>query len=167
MIKKNLLLLFTILSALVLGACGGGGGAVPIPVPDPDPDPVGGGGLVTAEFTKTIAADVSTGGTIAPFNTSDYRRSMFLYRASDVKGSGKLTSISLRLNQDLVTAASCPNTTIRIGHTSLPEFDGVDNNFASYVEEGKGSLITGVNDTTVNIPTGVDGDYFKIGRAHV
>ena len=144
------------------GGCGGGssgGGG-------------GGGGstsLADGTFEKYFAPDSSFGSQGGPFNINAYRRYMHIYHASDINGSGYIESIAFRLNAVLGADVTCPNTTIRLGHTSRTEFDGVDNNFASYVEEGKGSLITLVDDTTVTIPAGSNGDYYIliIGRAHV
>jgi len=135
------------------GGCGGGsssGGS-------------GGGGstsLADGTFEKYFAPDSSFASQGGPFNTSAYRRYMHIYHASDINGSGYIESIAFRLNSVLGADVTCPNTTIRLGHTSRTEFDGVDNNFASYVDEGKGSLVTLVDDTTVTIPAGSNGDYY-------
>jgi hypothetical protein len=148
---RYLCLSFVVIVGLVaiIGTGGGGGG--------------GGGGstpLADGTFEKYFAPDSSFGSQTGPFNTGAYRHYMHIYHASDIKGSGYIESIAFRLNDVLGADVTCPNTTIRLGHTSRTEFDGVDNNFASYVEEGKGSLVTLVDDTTVTISAGSNGDYY-------
>jgi hypothetical protein len=132
------------------GSSGGGGGG----------DSSGTTPLADGTFEKYFAPDSSFLSQTGPFNTSDYRHAMHIYHSSDIKGSGYIESIAFRLNTVLGADVTCPNTTIRLGHTSKTEFDGVDDNFASYVEEGKGSLVTLVDDTTVTMPAGLNGDYY-------
>jgi hypothetical protein len=138
--------------SVVLAACSGGGGG-------------GGGGTATGTFVKTLAPGASTSSQTGPFNTNPYRRAMHIYRANDIKGSGYIQSISLRRAALLPAAVSCPNTSIRLGHTSKTEFDGVDNTFAGYVNEGRGSLVPVINNATVTIPAGANGDYYTVNFA--
>lgn len=142
------------LALVVMAAgCGGGGG---------DGGGGGGGGVAAGTFVKAVAPDLSTNTQFGPFNMSAYRRAMHLYRASDIKGAGYVKAVSFRLNGDLAAAVTCPNTTVRLGHTSKTQFDGIDNTFAGYVEEGKGSFVTMIDNTTVSIPTGSAGAYYAL-----
>jgi len=151
MIRKKILILFTILSVLALGACGssssgGGGGG-------------GGGGLGTGGFTKTIAPDGADAFYGSLFDTSGGARYQILYRAQDINASGMINAISLRYDTTLASAVSCPNVTIKLGHTSLP---ALSTTYGLNVEEGKGTNETVLNNATVNIPAGTAGNYFSI-----
>jgi hypothetical protein len=132
------------------GGCGGGSSS-------------GGGGgsgdgstsLATGEFTKTVTLASNIGWT-SPFQMND-RHLQQLYLASDIEGAGYIQSIELRLNT-ATTGCSCPDATIKMGHTSL----GVlTNTFANNVEQGKGTLET-VRTGAFSVPAGSAGDYFTI-----
>jgi len=146
MIKKNLLILFTVLSALALGACGGssggGGGG-------------GGGGLGTGTFEKEIAPLALSGwGLFANFTI----RAQLLYNASEVNGAGYVTALKLRAGANS-PSITCPETTIKMGHTSLSP---LTNTFASNVEEGRGTLATVRALSTLTLPAVTMGDYATI-----
>lgn len=150
MIKNKLLVLFTILSALALVACGsssssGGGG--------------GGGGLGTGTFTKTDVLDGAPTGNSGIFGTNAFRHYQNLYRAQELTGSGNINTVRLRYDGAQVSATTCPNTTIKLGQTSVANL-GTD--MTANVQQGKGTLVTVLNDATVTIPAGADGDYFDI-----
>lgn len=137
----------------LLAACGSGGG--------------GGGGvgavaLATGEFTKTVILDGANSFWLQPFDTTATGdRFQILYRASELSGSGKITSISFQRELDSVVA-SCPNVTIRMGHTSLT---ALTTTFASNVEQGKGSFELALDNSTVAIAAGLAGTYFDINLA--
>lgn len=142
-----------LLSAIfALGACGGtssgpGGG--------------GGGGLATGGFIKTYAPDVATVGWLSPFATGT-RHYLIIYQANNVNGSGVLNSISFRLDNAVATAISCPDTTIRVGHTLSTEFATGTDLYAAHVENGRGSMVTVINNSEVTVPVTASGDYFSI-----
>jgi hypothetical protein len=127
------------------GSSGGGGGG-------------GGDGstsLATGEFTKTVTL-ASSFGWSAPFSTANHHQHQ-LYLASDIDGAGYIQSIELRLH-DNTTGCSCPDATIKMGHTSL---GGLTTTFAFNVEQGKGTLET-VRTGAFTVPAGSAGDYFTI-----
>lgn len=142
-------LLFTIAFA----ACGGGGGG--------DDGGGGGGGgptpLATGTFTK-IFGPTDDGNNSYPFHGTFDQKVQLLYTAAEINGSGNI--IALRFRRSSVSAQeTCPNTTIRLGHTSLTALTAT---FGSNVEEGRGSQVTVLNDTTVTIPAGAAGTWFEI-----
>jgi hypothetical protein len=145
----------------MLAACGGGGGSGN---PDVDETPGeggdgGGSSLPTGYFTRTV----ETGGSFwsAPINSgavSNFRL-MQMYRASDIGGSGNIAAIRFQRTDGNVAATTCPNTTIRLAHTSLKE---LTDTFADNVEEGKGSSVTVIDDESVVIAAGTAGTFFEI-----
>ena len=148
----SLMFVLGLVAIIGTGGCGGsssGGG--------------GGGGegaggstsLTTGEFTKTVTL-ASADNWNGPFFTTDQHQQQ-LYLASDINGAGYIYSIELRLNLD-TTGSSCPDATIKMGHTSL---GGLTTTFSNNVEEGKGTLET-VRTGAFNVPAGSAGDYFTI-----
>lgn len=147
MIKKNLLILFTILSALALGACGsssGGGG--------------GDGGFPTGGFTKSFGVIIS-GGDSLPFHDTYDVKIQYLYTASEINGSGNITTLRFNRPSETTSEKTCQNMTVKLGHTSLPQ---LTNTFASNVQQGKGTQVTVLNNTTVTIPVGAAGTWFDV-----
>ena len=145
----SLLLVIALGLISIIGTGGGGGG---------DGGVGGGGGttsLATGEFTKTLM--LTTSGTWrAPFDTNNIHDQQ-LYRAGDINGAGYIQSIELRLALD-TTGCSCPDATIKMGHTSL---GGLTTNYANNVQQGKGTLET-VRAGAFNVPAGSAGDYIII-----
>ena len=108
------------------------------------------GGLATGGFTKTFDT-ADNGNNSSPFNTGD-RKFQGLYLASEIDGSGYIDTIRFSRGTDIVGAdITCPNVTIKMGHTSLT---ALTTNFLTNVEEGKGSLQTVLSDSTVTAPIG-------------
>ncbi len=148
--KKNLLILFTILSALALGACGGssggGGGG-------------GGGPLATGGFIKTAIMGTGTayGGHFPDAAPVDFHV-MHLYDASQISGSGFINAISFKSNQ-ASTGSTCNDITIKMGHTSQTP---LVNTFITNIEQGKGKLETVLTNAQVIIPAVALDDYFTI-----
>jgi len=135
----------------LLSACGGGGG--------------GGGfvptGLSTGTFTKitpTAAPDGSVGG----WSTTSYIHYQFLYTAGAINASGKITGISVQYRADVASQISCPNVTIKLGHTNLAN---LTTTFANNVQTGQGSQVTVLNNSTVTFPAGTTGTYQTISFA--
>jgi hypothetical protein len=146
-IKIKLVML--LIGAFTLAACGGdGSGAAPGPTP-----------LATGTFTKTVVADGSNSFWESLFSTNTAMRFQFLYRAPDVNGSGNVQSISFRYEFDEPVSVSCPNVTIKMGHTNFSDLTAT---YADNVETGKGSFLTVLNDAAINIPAGSAGGYFSI-----
>ncbi|NOX91908.1 MAG: hypothetical protein GXP18_05510, partial [Gammaproteobacteria bacterium] len=132
---------------LALTACGGGGGGESTPLP-------------VDTYTKTVELP----DTASPWNELFSDNSLTgahyqgLVLAQDIKGSGPLTKLSFRFATGS-TGNSCPNVTIRMGHTSVTDLDIT---YANNAEQGSGSFMTVFDDTTLNIPGGNTGDYFTI-----
>lgn len=137
----------------MLTACGGGGGG-------------GGGGapapLATGTFTKTVEIAPATTYWGGLFDTAVQNRYMFLLTAADINGSGKVRSVRFKYNATLASAVSCPNTTIKMGATTVAT---LSTTYASNVNEGAGSFTTVLNNAAVTIPAGSAGSYFNIDVA--
>lgn len=122
----------------------------------------GGGGqtpLATGTFIKTNAVSISAGfaGHFSSLDGLPYYRVMHLY---NMKGnSGYIKAIAFRANGAIPSPVSCPDITIKMGHTSVT---GLSATFASNVEQGKGTLETVLANAQVVIPAVNDGDYFTI-----
>lgn len=132
-----------------LTACGGGGSG-------------SGSGPVIDEFTKTIeldGADNSMNNLFSPVVSNRYQ---FLFRAQELNGSGYISSISFQYNYDLVASVHCPNETIKIGQTNVTN---LATTYAANVETGQGSLVTVLDNASVDITPGVAGEYFTINLA--
>jgi len=137
--------------AVTLISCGGGGGG-------------GGGGVLPSTtpagtFTKTVnhAGGATSYGNL--FSTPTENRYMMLYLAQDVKGSGNIKSISFKNNSGTAAAVTCPNVTVKMGHTSVGTLSAT---YAANVEEGRGTFATALNNASVTIPAGAAGDYFTV-----
>jgi len=148
---NKITLLLTFIAALALSACGGssgggGGGG-------------GGGGLGAGGFIKTVEFLGTTSSWTQLFNTTTEKRYQLLYRSADIHGSGKISSISLKMNTAVATAFSCGTVTVKMGHTNLAT---LSTTYANNVETGQGTYEVVFNNGTVNIPTGAIGDYFTI-----
>jgi hypothetical protein len=153
-VKNNIKSLTVLLVLLVVfTACGGGGGGGAAA-------PGNSGGPTTGTFTKTVALTSTTTYQIGPFNDNAFHHYQMLFKPGDVGGSGNITSLSFRL--DALSAgigATCPNVTIKLGHTSVANL-GTD--MTLNINQGKGSAVTVLNNTTVVVPVGAAGDYFAI-----
>jgi len=139
--KKNHLII-SVLALLgmvgLLTSCGGGGG---------------GGGtqpLAIAFFNKTVDF-LGSGPSSAILNTVTYARWQNLYRASEILGSGKITSIALQYGAAQATDVTCPNMTIKVSHSNLAD---LTTTFANNLDTGQGSQTTVLSDATVTFPAG-------------
>lgn len=151
---RYLCLSFVVVVGLVaiIGTGGGGGG--------------GGGGddggstpLATGTFIKTAQLDSNTDW-YRHFNTfTTDRRVQHLYLADEIDGSGYITAIAFRSNTTTVAEITCPDLTLKMGHTSL---SALTDTFAFNVEQGKGSLETVLTNAQVVIPVVSAEDYFEI-----
>jgi hypothetical protein len=140
-------------STFIVAGCGGGGGG-------------GGGGptpLATGTFVKTID-DAVDGWWFIFFDDDvfDFVHAQMLYQADEVNGAGYVSAISFKQNNAVAAAVTCPNVTIKLGHTSITNATGLNTDMATNVEQGRGSLVTVLDNETVTIPPGSAGDYFSI-----
>jgi len=153
-----------LLSLLALtAACGGGGGAGDGGGGD------GGGGstpLATGTFTKTAhkmsVASASLSGHFSAL--VPYIRVQHLYSGTSgatgnrIQGSGYVTAVAFRSNS-MTTGLTCPDITIKMGHTSVTS---LTTTFADNVEQGKGPLVTVLQNKQIAVPAGDVGDYIKL-----
>jgi len=140
---KHIVLLIALLT---LTACGSDGGSAE-----------GGSPLPTGTFFKTYHIDDNGYGAF-PFSESQDAKIQLLYTAAEINGSGNLTALRFRRDSD-TGQVTCPNTTIRLGHTNLT---ALTTTFASNVEQGQGSLVTVLDNTAMTIPAGNAGEWFEI-----
>ncbi|MEK6700120.1 MAG: hypothetical protein AABZ10_13900 [Nitrospirota bacterium] len=138
-----------LLLASLLTACGGGGGG-------------GGGGgstpLATGTFTKAFAP-TPTGRSIDPFSADDAKVQQ-LYLASEISGAGNITTLRFQRNALNAASVTCPNTTIKLGHTGAAAL--ASTTFALNMDNGRGSSLTVLNNATVTIPADAAGAWFDI-----
>jgi hypothetical protein len=136
-----------IASVFALAACGGGGGG----------GDHGGGGLASGTFTRTFSP-ASSGGNQVPFGIGLFGDVTYqgLYTAAEVGGSGRITT--LRFQNVLANPGpiTCPNTTIRLGHSNLAALTAT---FASNTNVGTAQVV--LNNATVNVPAAA-GAWFDI-----
>ena len=149
---KNLLksvVLMVITLFVIFTACGGGG------------SDSGGGddGTPAGTFTKVLH-QISTGSWGGHFSSviSTFRV-QHLYTSAMINGSGNITAIAFKANASTTSQINCSNVTIKMGHTSL---SALTTTYADNAEQGKGSLMTVLNDKQVVIPVVNAGDYFEI-----
>jgi hypothetical protein len=136
---------------MVIPACGdssngGGGGG-------------GGGGLPDGTFIKTAQLDSNTGWDRHFDSSITDLRVQHLYLADWIGGSGYITAIAFKSNTITAAEITCPDLTLRMGHTSL---SALTNTFANNVEQGKGSVETVLTNAQVVVPVVSAGDYFEI-----
>ena len=148
----SLVFVIGLVAIIGTGGCGGGsssGGG-------------GGGGstsLATGEFTKTaqLESDVDWYRHFNTFTTD--RRVQHLYLADEIDGSGYITAIAFRSYITTAAEITCPDLTLKMGHTSL---SALTDTFANNVEQGMGSLETVLTNAQVVIPVVSAEDYFEI-----
>ena len=138
----------------LLAACGGGGGGGGTP---PAPPP-----LPTGAFTKTVALSAPGDGNwtgLFQSGAGTGSRYQGLVRAQDIRGSGPIATLSLKLGASS-SGNSCPNVTIKIGHTSKSSLDSTT--YANNVEEGRGSLVTVFGPAALSVPNALAGGFIPI-----
>src|SRR6266568_3672292 len=79
--------------------------------------------------------------------------------ANVTSGAGDITTLRFEFNGPHAASTTCPNTTIKLGHTNLT---ALTTTFAGNVETGQGSLVTVLNNATVTIPAGAGSTWFDI-----
>jgi phosphoribosylcarboxyaminoimidazole (NCAIR) mutase len=112
--------------------------------------------MVIGVFIKTISIAGSWAGF---FGSSTYVLAQNLFLASEIDGSGYIDKIYFEYRSTESTAINCPNTTFKLGHTSVANLEST---FANNVEQGNGSQVTVINDSTITFPVGVPGDFAVI-----
>jgi len=146
----SLVFVFGLVAIIGTGGCGGGssgGGG-------------GGGGstsLATGEFTKTIdpTDDINHS---SDFSGATYH-SQKLYPASEINGSGNITSILVEYSSDEAADITCADVTIKMGHTTLSSLGAT---YANNVEQGAGSVQTVLTNGSIVFPVGMMDDWSEI-----
>lgn len=125
------------------GTSGGGGGSTP---------------LVSGTFIKSFAPTV-TGDNAMPFGSGSFGdvRHQVVYTAAEVGAAGQISAIRFQYVATLGAAVTCPNTTVRLGHTSL---SALTTTFANNINRSSPQTI--IDNATVTIPAGSAGNWFTI-----
>lgn len=147
MFKNAMTVLVPIAAVALMTACGGGNGGGTVTTP-----------LATGGFVKYVG-DSSTLVGIGLIDTGPTTRWQHMYTPADVKGSGYIQSISLMAVDARASDITCPDLSIKMGHTSLAE---LTNTFADNVENGKGSLISVRTTGEVVFTAGEAGEMYTI-----
>lgn len=140
-----------ILAIAILSACGSRGGDNTPAVTAANPVPSG-----TFIKSTTIVGDA---GTSNPFTIGDYNQVQQLYQSDAISAEGYISKVGFRRHGEQLEDVTCPNVTIKLGHTAQPE---LTNNAFDNVENGSGSHVTVLDNDSVTIPAGIDGEYFDI-----
>jgi len=116
------------------------------------------GGLATGTFTRIFNV-APTVGIIVPFwnGLQGDVTSHWLYTAAEIGASGRITTLRFQSFAAVAAAVTCPNTTIRLGHSSL-----TDLTTAYATNMNLGTPVVVLNNATVAIPAGAAGSYFDI-----
>jgi hypothetical protein len=148
---KSILKLLIVLLALsvVLAACSGGGSGS------------GGGGTAAGTFTKQFGVTVSNTNNY-PFSGDNDTKTQFLYTAAEIGGSGKITKILMRQAFATGAAVTCPNTTVKMGHTGLAALTTTFSGATGNVQQGKGSELIVLNNKTLTIPIAAAASWIEI-----
>lgn len=131
------------------GSGGGGGGGNG-----------GGSGLAAGTFTRpVILTGTGTGPNTGLFNdaTGAMAPAQFLYRAADINGAGRITSLTLRHEVRAVAGADCPDITVKMAHIPTSVTDLVADQ-ATNTGNTIGTMQT-VIDGPVSVPSGT---YFDV-----
>ncbi|UFS62886.1 hypothetical protein LOH54_01850 [Sulfurimonas sp. HSL-3221] len=143
LVSKMLTAAVSAAAIVAMTACGGGGGSS---------TPAG-------VFLKTVVDSVTSGNRYPLNNDDAYQKYQNLYLASEIEGSGNIEKISLYYFYDEPAAISCPQMTIRLGHSGESNLTAT---YADNVENGYGSLQTVFDNRTLTIPAGNAGEAFDI-----
>ena len=134
---------------IMLTTCDDGGGS-------------GGGGTAAGTFTRIADLD-SAGSYGGHFSTiSATTHIQHLYTASQINGSGYITAIAFRSNEATTAKIHASGVTVKMGHTGL---SALTNTFADNAEQGKGSLVTVLENKAITVPVLAAGDYVTIRLA--
>ena len=128
-----LVLLSLLALAAACGGGGGGGGSTSVPA-----------GTFMTQFGSGIGS-----GNAAPFWAGYDMKTQHLYTAAEIGGSGMITKIRLQQTSATAAAVTCPNITVKMGHTIVTALTVT---FANNVETGKGTEQTVLSNATVTIP---------------
>jgi len=94
-----------------------------------------------------------------PFDGTRDTKTQYLYTPSEIGGAGYITAIRMRQSVETASPVSCPNVTIKMGHSSLTTLTTA---FASNVQTGQGAVQTVLDDRNLTIPSGAIGDWIDI-----
>lgn len=147
---------FYALLITVFSACssGGGGGDSQAPAPKP---------LAAGSFVKTVDPDPSaTQSFNGVFGIGPFRHFQLLYRAEDIGAAGYITALRFRRNVAYFNDITCPNNTIKLGHTATNSFDSAPADMTAHYDNGDGSLVTVIDDATIHIAAGPQDGYFEV-----
>jgi hypothetical protein len=137
-----------IASVFALAACGGGGGGSH-------------GGLATGEFTRSFNPTDDATFASSYFSPTTYH-SQSLYLASAINGSGRITKIRVQYASAEPAAITCPDVTIKMGHTSVTSPTGLSTTFANNVQQGRGAHQTVLANGSIVFPVGVATNWHEI-----
>lgn len=140
--------LLALIFSIVLAGCGGSGGSSNSGTVSP---------LAGGAFIKTVEGGGDS--EIFLFGTfSAQARSMFLLPAGDIAASGMLSALRLQLSGNVNDEFTCSGVTIRVGHTSVGD---LSTDFNANVDS-KGSLVTVLDNSTLNFSSGNAGDFIDV-----
>jgi hypothetical protein len=149
-LQHKFLNLAVMASVLALAACGGGGGGG---------DHGGGGGLASGTFTRTFNAAAGAVPELFGDGIFGDMTVQWLHTSAEVGASGRITK--LRFTNDAGSGVvTCPNTTLRLGHTNLAS---LTTTYASNFNVGTPVIV--LNNTTLTIPAGAAGTWFEVAMA--
>lgn len=146
MIGRTLAILVGIAAMAMVASCGGNGGTPGLPA-----------GFFTRSFSPSATAD-----NVIPFGGPGFGdvTDQEIYTATEVGASGRISALRFSYFASLGSAVNCPNTTIRIGHTSLASPSA---SFANNFDRGTPQTV--LDNATVSIPAGAAGEWFTISLA--
>lgn len=155
----QMLLLLSLLT--LTAACGGAGGVNGAGSADG-----GSTQLATGTFTKTAhKMSVASASLDRHFSAFvPFIRVQHLYSGTSgaagnrIQGSGYVTAVAFRSNST-TAGLTCPDVTIKMGHTSVTS---LTTTFANNVEQGKGPLVTVLQNKQIAVPAVGVGDYIKL-----
>jgi hypothetical protein len=143
---KTILLVLIAVLALILTACGGSS------------SDSGGGGTPVGTFTKQFGATAS-GSSAFPFEDSLDVKMQYLYTAAEIGGSGIITKIRMRQAYSTTADVTCPNMTIKMGHTDNAVQTTL---WANNTNTGQGSEQIVINNKTITIPKAAANSWVEI-----
>ncbi len=94
-----------------------------------------------------------------PFSGRYDTKTQYLYTPREVGGSGIITKLRLRRYYTGTTTVTCPNTTVKMGHTTV---SALTTTWADNVENGAGTEQTVLNNATITIPAADSGTWIDI-----
>ncbi len=112
--------------------------------------------LNVGTFTKTFRPTSFTGN-YWPLTTDASFRHQNLYLPSEINGSGRITALQWQLWDDTSFTTNCPNTTIRLAHTTNSELSGT---FSSNLNRDTPVVV--LQNGTITQPAGAADTWFEV-----